>query len=389
MNICYIASVIELPAHSGSGTGGATHAFEIANNLASKGHTVNLICRKSFLEQKTCEEMSDKICIYRMFSWLSRIYKYLSSWKILWKIIRPFYYLFRSIVHTFRLVIFLSSHRCDVIYERCTKSSVSGLLAAVILRKPYFLEINDFCYPKILLRFAKKIITPKKNLIPQFAREKVVELQWGANTDLFRPDIDSEYIKSKYNLHGKKVIIHVGSSMAWHGIDDIIESASLISLSYTDIVFVIVGGGNIDAYKKKVKEYNLEDKFIFTGYIDYKEIPSYISAADIALAPYTSELNKETNRALFASPLKIFEYMSSGKPLITTTVANLNNLIKDKETGLIIPPDSPNDIASAIDELLKNSNLRTTLGTNAYREAIEKYSWQKHTDILENILELI
>lgn len=389
MKICYIASVVELPPHSGSGTGGATHAFEIANNLARKGHIVNIICKKSFSKQDVYEKINDNIRVFRMFSWLGRTYKFFSSKKIAWKIARPFYYSFRSIIHAFHLIMFLSRNKCDVIYERCTKSNFSGFLATILLRKPYFLEINDFCYPKVLLHFAKKIITPNKLLIPEFAREKVVELQWGANTDIFRPDIDSENIKIKHNLKDKKVIIHVGSSMDWHGINDIIKSASLISFEYPDIVFVIVGGGDITAYKTKVKESNLEDKFVFTGYINYKEIPSYLSAADIALAPYTSELNKESNRALFASPLKIFEYMASGKPLITTTIANLNNLVKNEENGIVIPADSPENIVSAIDKLLKNPYLRKKLGTNARREAIEKYSWQKHTDLLENALELV
>jgi glycosyltransferase involved in cell wall biosynthesis len=253
------------------------------------------------------------------------------------------------------------------------------------------LEVNDY-YDSVSIKNAKYIVTPNKRVLPQEVSYKTIEHQWGANIDIFRPGIDAGKLRDRYSLHNKRIAVIVCSGLPWHGLDDVIDSAEMVVENMPDVVFMIVGGG-IDplGYKDKINSLKLANVIIFTGPVKYSEVPEYISLADVALAPYNSLLKSLLKkgcrlREFSASPLKVFEYMACGKPVIVTEVANKNNIITHMETGIVISEDSPCEIAEAILSLLKNYELRDRLGKNARIEVENRFSWDKHVNELEKIL---
>src|ERR1700737_382908 len=101
MTICYIASVVEVPYRGGLGSGGSTHAYEVAKPLVKMGHQVHLLCKRSRSEQAAVE-LLDGIFVYRMFNWDSAAYQFLRKRPCVWKLAKTLYYLFRSVLHTFK-----------------------------------------------------------------------------------------------------------------------------------------------------------------------------------------------------------------------------------------------------------------------------------------------
>lgn len=387
MRICYVASNIEVPCSDGNGSGGFTHTYEVATGLALKGHIVCLLCARAKSQARRSDLAG--VRVYRVFNKHGLIYGAIRKYVLLWVIIKVFYYGLRYLNECTKLFVFLLLNRCNIIYER---SSPATRLHSVIyrcLRLPMVLEVNDY-YNSGSIAHAACIITPNKHVLPEKAQYKARELSWGANIGMFKPGIDAGILRNRYVLHEKKIAIMVSSGLAWHGLDDVLDAAGVVVKNVPNMVFIIVGGGiNSASYEKRVDSLKLTNNVIFVGPVEYEDVPKYISLADMALAPYNSLLKKGfASRELFASPLKVFEYMACGKPVIITEIGNANNVIEHMKTGIVIQEDSPQAIADSILFLVNNSTFSIKLGMNARKIVVEKYSWRAHVDEVEKIFNL-
>ncbi|MCD4770686.1 MAG: glycosyltransferase family 4 protein, partial [Bacteroidales bacterium] len=114
-----------------------------------------------------------------------------------------------------------------------------------------------------------------------------------------------------------------------------------------------------------------------TGFIENKMVPTYLKAADVLLMPYT----RDTPTYRWMSPLKLFEYMAAGKPIIATDLVAIKSKIKDMETGILIREKSGEEIADAIMLIMDNKALADKLSRNVEREA-EKYSLRKRVETI-------
>jgi glycosyltransferase involved in cell wall biosynthesis len=121
--------------------------------------------------------------------------------------------------------------------------------------------------------------------------------------------------------------------------------------------------------------------------IPYKEVPSYLNAADILVAPYNPAVYAETRKfGFFYSPIKLFEYMACGKPIVTSSCGRIPSIIRDKETGCLFEPGNIDDLAEAILFFLKNHEMSRQIGVNARTEVENKYSWKSVTKKIDRIL---
>lgn len=382
MKICYVANGINLPYKKGEGSGSSTHVYEVTKWLQKKGNKVCVVCSR-LTGEVACEDLQG-ITIYRMFWSGGPLHRALTSNRILWLIAYVPYYIIKTLVEIISLGMFITRHSIDLVYERNSTSSGIRSLLYLVLRKPMVLEVNDFYFDPIALHTARFIITPNKTTLPTNVLNKVKELPWGTNNEVFRPNIEKNRFFNAHDFIGKNVVLLVCSALPWHGIEETIDAACIILKKRDDVIFIVVGGGDhIKKYQDKAEQCMLGRRFVFTGPVPYSEVPSYISAAHITLAPYNSQLTMGSkNRHLYASSLKVFEYMACGKAVVITCIGNVNNLIEDGKTGLVIKEDSSVDLALAIERLLDDKAYRDALGRKA-REAVEKkYSWDIHTQEL-------
>jgi glycosyltransferase involved in cell wall biosynthesis len=102
------------------------------------------------------------------------------------------------------------------------------------------------------------------------------------------------------------------------------------------------------------------------------EIPALLAAADVLIAPETDD----HRRGRHASPLKIFEYMAAGKPIVAGDTPAVREVLVNGLTARLVPPSDPSALASAIRALLDEPGSRAELAKNA-RRAVEPYSWKQ------------
>jgi starch synthase len=382
MKICYVANYIQIPYYGGKGSGGTTHTYEVAKGLVERGHVVHLLCSIGLGQAKS--EDIDGISVKRIFKDPGKLYYILKDNMLIWVFLKWPYHLFKHFRESTILVLFLLRNKCDIVYERSSLGTKIHSLIYLIFGISLVVEVNDY-RDRISSLVAKFIITPNKSVIFPWCRKKVKELPWGANIKIFRPGLMTSELKHKYAVGDKKIVLIVCSGIPWHGLDELIEAVRIIVPKRNDIVFMVVGGGpHFQEYEQKVSFFGLGNKFIFAGVVDYPKVPEFVNMADIAVAPYNSVLHSAgRQRELFASPLKVFEYMACAKPVIITDIANKNNIIEHMQTGIVVKTDSPKDLAGAILDLCNNEPLCFKLGMNARNVVEKRFSWESHIQELE------
>jgi glycosyltransferase involved in cell wall biosynthesis len=157
------------------------------------------------------------------------------------------------------------------------------------------------------------------------------------------------------------------------GIEDLIRALSLLP---PDVKVVLVGSGQQDVvarYRQLAGELGIgSGRLIFVGQVRHKLVPRYLQAADILVVPFP----RVEHFARFASPLKLFEYMASGRPIVASDLPAHREVLRQRENALLVPPEDPQALAGAIQELLADPDLGRRLGAQA-REEVRQYNWER------------
>ncbi|MGE4357982.1 MAG: glycosyltransferase family 4 protein [Candidatus Omnitrophota bacterium] len=197
----------------------------------------------------------------------------------------------------------------------------------------------------------------------------------GADLNQFNPHIDGGKIRIKYNIDAP-LVLYVGQLHGAQYIDLFIKAANIVLHKNPQVYFMIVGEGFMEKRLRRLtKELGIENKVIFTGSVPHHEIPEYISASDICVAPF-----KETKVTLCKSPLKIVEYMASGKAIVASNVGEVRKMVGG--VGILVEPGNFYALAEGILKLLKDEELRINLGKLARKRAEGKYNWKVSTSTL-------
>ena len=118
------------------------------------------------------------------------------------------------------------------------------------------------------------------------------------------------------------------------------------------------------------------------GYVPYYKVSTYMSAADVLVVPNSGRYDISK---YYTSPIKLFEYMASKRPIVAANLPSLREVVVDQETALLFNPDDPNSLAKAIRLLQVDSELSKELVANAVLVS-RKYTWNNRAN---NILEFV
>jgi glycosyltransferase involved in cell wall biosynthesis len=130
--------------------------------------------------------------------------------------------------------------------------------------------------------------------------------------------------------------------------------------------------------------HGLNGAVTFTGNVPYDDIPRYIAAMDIAVAPYIPSGN------FYYSPIKIFEYMAMGKPVVGGRIGQVEEVIADGETGVLFEPGNSTALQAALAQLVSDSPLCRRLGENARAWVETERTWDNNArQVVEIARELI
>jgi glycosyltransferase involved in cell wall biosynthesis len=123
---------------------------------------------------------------------------------------------------------------------------------------------------------------------------------------------------------------------------------------------LIVGDGpEREALERQAEIHNIAAQVLFTGAVPHDEVPMYIAAMDVAVAPYRAVQD------FYFSPLKLYEYLAAGKPVIASNLGQIADAIRHGHNGYLVEPDNVADLSRALGILSEDATLRDTLAAHA------------------------
>lgn len=206
--------------------------------------------------------------------------------------------------------------------------------------------------------------------VPQ---EKMIVVPNGADPENFKPGVGGDKVRQEYGVQDKVVIGWAGSLFGWEGVDKLLEMTRHLLEIRDDVAFLFVGGGkNKTVMEETFNASDLGTRVFLTGTVPYEDVPQYIDATDIVLAPYP-KLD-----FWYPSSMKVFEYMSAQKAVVASAVGQINEIIQDGENGFLFNPDDMEEFVQKVLTLVDNAEAREKLSVNARQTVLEKYTWVGH-----------
>jgi glycosyltransferase involved in cell wall biosynthesis len=228
-------------------------------------------------------------------------------------------------------------------------------------------------------RRADLIVTPSAAILPpDTPAAKILELEWGADTDRFRPGASGTV---PFDRPAEIVAVFAGAFRAWHGAIQIVTALrELHARGRTNIGAVFIGEGPELA---RVQEAAAGlPGVVFTGALPHAQMPASLAACDIGVAPFDHEAHPPLSLGFYWSPLKIFEYMATGLPVVAPAIDRIPQLVGHNREGLLYDSAIPTGLPHAL-EALTDRSLRTRLGRSARERAVREYSWSAHCHALD------
>ena len=275
----------------------------------------------------------------------------------------------------------------DIVHAHYASSY--GLIGALSGFHPYIISTwgsDIYNFPtysiiyKSILKFS--LSTADKILATSHALKKETQLYTGQDVLITPFGVDTEKfyprkVKSLFN-ENDIVIGTIKTLEKTYGIEFLIKAFSIVKKKYYDkpLKLLIVGRGTQRKYLENlVKELNLENDTLFTGYIEYDHIEQYHNMLSIFVAPSLME----------SFGVSILEASACGKPVIATKVGGIPEVIENEKTGFIVESENPDSLAYVLEKLIGNVQMRRELGNNGRKKVLEEYSWQKSLDTMVSI----
>lgn len=308
-------------------------------------------------------------------------------------------------VRTGRVETLARAIRADVIMERYYNFGGEGVMAAKRLGLPAVLEVNApiVDYPGAskarldralivepmrrwrdhLCRHVDLFVTPIAAIVPAWVdRARILEAEWGADTEAFRPGL--QQTPGIPRSADRIWCVFAGAFRPWHGAARLAEAlAQLHAAGDQRFGGVFIGNGPertaAEAAAAGVPA------VVFTGAVSHDRLPALLAGCDIGVAPFEPERHPPLALAFYWSPLKVFEYMAAGLPVVAPRLPRLAALVEHGREGWLYDRGAPDSLASAL-VALADADMRRKLGTAARDRAVRDFSWRAHCEALDRRL---
>jgi alpha-maltose-1-phosphate synthase len=374
MRILYVATDQMVPGT----VGGSIHVQAVAEGLAALGHEVHVVTGRG-------EGRVDE--------------------RVHWHAVgapanRPQLRLLRTrAVRTLALQV-----RPDVVIERYHNFGGEGVLAARTIQARVVLEVNapivdhegsrKALVDRALVvqpmkhwrtwqvEHADLIVTPTAAILPSdVPPTRIVELEWGADTERFRRDVAAPLWTREPDTI---VCMFAGAFRAWHGAIQLVDAIHLLhARGLITFRAVLVGDGPERSAAERAADGS--PAIVFAGSVPHARMPAALASADIGVAPFDVARHSALALEFYWSPLKIFEYMASSLPVVAPAIPRLQRLVANGIEGVLYEPATSEALADAL-TTLQDPTRRSSMGAAARDRAAREYSWKAHCRALDAAL---
>jgi glycosyltransferase involved in cell wall biosynthesis len=287
----------------------------------------------------------------------------------------------------------------DLVYERYSLWSFAGMEYAHARSIPGILEVNaplieeQAAYRSLLDRDSAEHVAARvfnsATVLSAVSKEVAAYLEHylisqsrvyvvpnGVNRDRFPPDLQPSCPSDPETF----TVGFVGSLKPWHGLSVLVEAFAMLHQRIPKTRLLIVGDGTERAdLVADLSARGLLAATHLTGMVSPLEVPGLLASMDVAVAPYPDRSQ------FYFSPLKVYEYMAAGVPVVVSRIGQLTELIQDEVNGILCPPGDAVALALALEQLRWQPHLRVRLGQAGRATVLDNYTWNA---IAQRLLDL-
>jgi glycosyltransferase involved in cell wall biosynthesis len=252
------------------------------------------------------------------------------------------------------------------------RSNLYGRLAAFLAGVPVIIASVHDNYrtdkrPKrrimnrILAKITDKIVAVSEDVKEDIIRydsidpSKIEVIPNGIDVERFNPEKNTTDIRKEFSLEEDDIVIgFIGRIVPAKGLEYLLNALPYLNEEFKNIKLLIVGEGSlVEELKKRAKKNNIFDNILFIG--RRRDIPEILACINIFVMPSIAE----------GLPNALLEAMAMGKPIVTTEVGGIPEIVKNGFNGLLVPPRDTVSLSKAIKELISNDQLAAKLGQAA------------------------
>lgn len=216
--------------------------------------------------------------------------------------------------------------------------------------------------------------------------DRTTVVPYGVDSERFKPDVEAR-ARGRALLgviDTIPLVVAFGRLVTKKGFEYLIEAAAVLKAAWPELRVVIAGDGDLAAsLHAQAEKLLVGNRVQFLGIVPHHLVPTLLAAADIAVAPSVHDEAGNVD----GLPNTVMETMASATPLVTTSAGGIGAVVRDGETGLLVPERDGRALAGAIDRLLREPLLGAAIGRRAREAARRDHSWARMAETFEAIYE--
>lgn len=297
-------------------------------------------------------------------------------------------FLLRKVTFSISVLFGLTIAREDVCYSR-------DLFSLVLLRlktSQLFLEIHFLSkLDAVTIRLAH--LAHKIVVITSFLKQELIALRYKENdilvaadavdlADFAIPHSSQNELRAKLGLpQDKKIVLYWGNLIRWKGVYTLVDAVQYLPV---DMQLVVVGGNEdtLPEFRRYVAGTEFAGRISVLGFKKHLEQAEYLWASDVLVIPNSG---KERISSHNTSPLKLFEYMASGVPIVASDLPSMREIISE-DNAFFAKPDDARDLAAVISRVNQNPDEAKKRAERA-AELVKKYDWKNRAASVWNFIQ--
>jgi glycosyltransferase involved in cell wall biosynthesis len=395
MRIAYISSDFGIPVHGNKGA--SIHVRELSAALAEQRHHIEILtCRAGGKvpagfnvpvhefpletpERRTIGTLQDDPDASEAVTGEIRAMMYAATFR-------------------YRAMPMLHAFRPDAIYERYSLFATAGIELARELGVPHILEVNAPLSEEAArhrgIGFARTVRAVEQRILG--ATDHVIAVSEPLKEWIVGTGVDTERVTVAPNgVNIARFAAGSGNLRRRFGIDDrpvvgfvgtLIRAVARLARERgherAPYLLIVGDGPQRGELEAVAASEGIADLTIFTGSVPHEAMSGCIGAMDVAVAPY------DASPDFYFSPLKLFEYMAAGRPVIAAGIGQIAECLRDGEIGLLYPPGDVSALAQRIGQVIDDPDGARRLGEAARAEAIANHSWDRNACIVTDLIGL-
>jgi len=291
-----------------------------------------------------------------------------------------------------RLYKILKREHVDVLHTHMWSSGFYGRIAGILAHVPvmvttdhdkgYTKRARHRAWERFAVRFTSRriavtqeiaaVMSARENVPP----EKLLVIPNGVDVASFNVDASlRESVRKEWRLNEKALVVgSVSRLVKEKSLHVLIEAFATASRLHSNVRLVIVGRGPLrEPLERRAADFGVSKKVFFAGVRN--DIPQVLAAMDVYALSSSFE----------GLPLSILEAMAAGKPIVSTKVGGIPDVITDGEEGLLVEANNSKSLAAALDRMLTDLNAANLMGAKARKKAVANYSAEAIVKRLEEV----